>query len=217
MSNSQSVSIVQREWLSVARPKRDLDAQSDQRNETQPVRLAIDSPHLSSVDEGQMASDRPSIVGRIFRLPRFFIAVLIGIGATLGWQSYGDAAREIIVEHIPTLASVLPVATMKSPVLAATSPEMVQQLLPLTFGINVMRRSVDQLAATQEQLAQNIAALQATVEEDVRQKLSSTPPTPAQQDASIQQPKLSQKARSRALHSSSVLRPPPSGTGFVSR
>jgi hypothetical protein len=94
---------------------------------------------------------------------------------------------------------------------------MVQQLLPLTFGLNVMRRSVDQLAATQEQLAQNIAALQATVEEDVRQKLSSTPPTPAQQDASIQQPKLSQpKARSRALHSSSVPRPP-SGTGFVSR
>jgi hypothetical protein len=106
---------------------------------------------------------------------------------------------------------------MKSPSLAATSTEMVQQLLPLTFGINVMRRSVDQLAATQEQLAQIIAALQATVEEDVRQKLSSTPPTPTQQDASIQQPKLSQpKARPRALHSSSVPRPP-SGTGFVSR
>jgi hypothetical protein len=217
MSNSQSASIAQ-EWLSVARPKRDLDARPDQRpNETQPMKLAIDSLPPSSVDEGQVASGRPSIVRRIFRLPRFFIAVLIGIGATLGWQSYGDAAREIIVEQIPMLASVLPVSTMKSPVLAATSPEMVQQLLPLTFGINVMRRSVDQLAATQEQLAQNIAALQAAVEEDVRQKLSSTPPTPAQQDASILQPKLSQpKARSRALHSSSVPRPP-SGTGFVSR
>ena len=216
MSNSHA-SIAQREWLSVARPKRDLDAQSDQRNETQPVKLAIDSPHLSSVDEGQVASDRPSIVGRIFRLPLFLIAVLIGIGATLGWQSYGDAAREIIVEHIPTLASVLPLSTMKSPNLAATSTEMVQQLLPLTFGINVMRRSVDQLVAQQEQLAQNIAVLQAAVEEDVRQKVSSTPPTPAQQDASIQQPKLSQpKARPRALHSSSVPRPP-SGTGFVSR
>jgi hypothetical protein len=167
--------------------------------------LATDSPHLSSVHEGQVASDRPSIVGRKFRLPRFFIAVLIGIGAALGWQSHGDAAREIIVEQIPPLASLLPVSTKKLPVLVATSPELVQQLLPLTFGINVMRRSVDQLVATQEQLAQNIAALQAAVEEDVRQKVSSTPPTPAQQDASIQQPKLSQpKPRSRALHSSSV-------------
>ena len=216
MSDSQSASIAHREWLSVARPMRDLDARPDQRNETQPTKLAIDSPHPSSVDEGQVASDRPSIVRQTFRLPRFLIAVLIGIGATLGWQSYGDTAREIVVEQIPTLASLLPVSTTKSRALAATSPEIVQQLLPLTFGINVMRRSVDQLAAKQEQLAQNIAVLQAAIEEDVRQKVSPAPPTPAQQDASKQQPKLSQpKARPQALHSSSV--PRPSSTTFVSR
>jgi hypothetical protein len=217
MSDSQSASIAHREWLSVARPMRDLDARPDQRNETQPTKLAIDSPHPSSVDEGQVASDRPSIVRQMFRLPRFLIAVLIGISATLGWQSYGDAAREIMVEQIPSLGPLLPVSTMKSPALAATSSEMVQQLLPLTFGVEIMRRSVDQLAAKQEQLTQNIAVLQAAVEEDVRQKVSSTPPMPAQLDASIQQPKLSRpKARSRALHSSSLPRPP-SGTDFVSR
>ena len=108
-------------------------------------------------------------------------------------------------------------AVSKSPALAAASPEMVQQLLPLTFGVEIMRRSVDQLAAKQEQLTQNIAVLQAAVEEDVRQKVSSTPPTPAQLDASIQQPKPSRpRVRSRALHSSLVPRPP-SGTDFVSR
>jgi hypothetical protein len=141
----------------------------------------------------------------------------VGIGATLGWQSYGDAAREIVAEQAPTLASFLPVSTTKSPVLAPAYPEIVHQLLPLTFGIDVMRRSVDQLTAKQEQLAQNIAVLQAAVEEDVRQKVSSTPPAPAQQDASVQQPRLSQpKARSRARHSSSLARPLPE-TGFVSR
>jgi hypothetical protein len=224
MSTSQSASIAQGEWISVAGPKRDLDARSDQHNEIQPMRLAIESSHPSSVDEGQVASDRPSIVSRKLRLPHFFIAVVIGIGATLGWQSYGDTAREIVVEQIPTLASLLPVSTTKSRALAATSPEIVQQLLPLTFGINVMRRSVDQLAAKQdqlaakqEQLAQNIAVLQAAIEEDVRQKVSPAPPTPAQQDASKQQPKLSQpKARPQALHSSSVPRPS-SATTFVSR
>ena len=36
---------------------------------------------------------RRSIGGRMFRaLTRFAMAVLIGVGATLGWQSYGDAA-----------------------------------------------------------------------------------------------------------------------------
>ena len=181
------------------------------------MRLAIESSHPSSVDEGQVASDRPSIASRKLRLPHFFIAVVIGIGATLGWQSYGDTAREIVVEQIPTLASLLPVSTTKSRALAATSPEIVQQLLPLTFGINVMRRSVDQLAAKQEQLAQNIALLQTAIEEDVRQKVSPAPPTPAQQDASKQQPKLSQsKARPQALHSSSAPRPS-SSTTFVSR
>jgi hypothetical protein len=205
MSNSQSASLAKRPWLSVGRPPRDLDARSE----------SIDSPHVSSVEEGPVASDRLSIGRRMFRLPRLSIAVLIGIGATLVWQSYADAARKIILEQVPTLASLLPVSTMKSP--TGTSPEMVQQLLPLTFGLDLMRRSVDQLATKQEQLVQNIAVLQAAVEEDVRQKVSSTPPAPAQQAASVQQPTLSQpKARSRALHSSSVPRPP-SGTGFASR
>jgi hypothetical protein len=216
MSNSQSASLAEREWFSVTRPTRAPDARSDQRIETQPMKLSIDSPQPSGVEEGQVASDRPTIGRRMFRLPRFSIAVLIGIGATLGWQSYGDAARKIIIEQVPTLASLLPVSTMTSPVLPATSPEMVPQLMPLTFGLEVMRRSVDQLAAKQEQIAQNIAVLQA-VEEDVRQKVSSIPPSPAQQDASVQQPKPSQpKAPSRALHSSPAPRPP-SATGFVSR
>ena len=205
MSNSQRALLAEREWLSAGRPARDPDAWSDQRIETQAMKLAIESPQLSSADGGQAASDRGSIGRRTFRLPRLFIAILIGIGATLGWQSYGDAAREIILEQVPTLASLLPGSTTKSPVLAAGPPEMVQQLLPLTFGLEVMRRSVDQLAAKQEQLTQNIAVLQATVEEDVKQKVSSTPPPPAQQAAAIQSPKLSQpKPRPRAMRPSSV-------------
>ena len=216
MSNSQSASLAKREWLSVGRTARDLDARSDQRIETQTVKLAIDSPQPSGDDEGQVASDRPSIFRRAFRLPRLFIAVLIGVGATLGWQSYGDAAREIILEQFPALPSLLPISTTKPPVLAATPPEIVQHLLPLTFGLEVMRRSVDQLAAKQEQLTQNIAVLQASVEEDVRQKASPTPPPPAQQAVSVQPPKPSQpKTRPRTLRRI-VNAGPPSGTGFAS-
>ena len=216
MSNSQSALLAEREWLSVGRTARDQDAWSDQRTETQTMKLAVDSPQPPSDDGGQVASERPSIFRRAFWLPRLFIAVLIGVGATLGWQSYGDAAREIILEQVPTLASLLPGSTTKSPVLAAGPPEMVQQLLPLTFGLEVMRRSVDQLAAKQEQLTQNIAVLQASVEEDVRQKASPTPPPPAQQAVSVQPPKPSQpKTRPRTLRRI-VNAGPPSGTGFAS-
>ncbi len=190
---------------------RDPDVRSDQRIGRRRMKPSIDPPHHYRFGEGPLASGRPSIGRRIFRtLTRFSIAVLIGVGATLGWQS--DAAKEMLVARAPTLAWVLSVSTTKSPVVAATSTDPMQQLAPFASNLDVVRRSVEQLAAKQEQMAQNIAALKA-VEEDIRQKMSSTPPAPAapaQQAASIPQPKPPQpKAQSSAVQSSSVPRPPP--------
>ena len=37
-------------------------------------------------------------------LGRFSIAVLIGVGATLAWQSYGDEAREVLSAQVPALS-----------------------------------------------------------------------------------------------------------------
>ena len=189
---------------------RDPDVRSDQRMGRRRMKPSIDPPHHYRFGDGPLASGRPSIGRRMFRtLFRFSIAVLIGVGATLGWQSYGDEAKEMLVARAPTLAWVLSVSTTKSPVVAATSPDPMQQLAPLASNLDVVRRSVEQLAAKQEQLAQNIAALQA-VEEDIRQKVSSTPPSPAPQAASIPQPKPPQpSAQPSAVRSSSVPRPPP--------
>ncbi len=214
MSNALRASL--RERSSVARTKCDSVAEFDQLIEKQTTQSLTDSPYPSRAKERQVARDRPPVRVRTFRFPLFSIAVLVGI-ATLGWQSYGDAAKETIVEHVPALASLLSVSTMKSPVSSATAPETVQQLMPLTFGLEVMRRSVDQIAAKQEQISQNIVALQA-VEEDVRQRVSSTPPPPPQVGASSsQQPRRSRlKARSPAVPASSVPRSP-SETSFVSR
>jgi hypothetical protein len=175
-----------------------------------PVKPSIHSPRSSIVKHDQVASDRPSFGRRIFRtLIPFFIAVLIGVGGTLAWQSYGDAAREMVVARAPRLAWLLSVSRTKSPALAATSPDPMQQLVRLAFNLDAVRRSVEQLAAKQDQMAQNIANLQA-IEEDIRQKMSSTPPSPPQQAASIPQPKVPQpKAQASAVQSSSVPRPPP--------
>src|SRR5213592_1074282 len=185
MHYSQSLPLAEKEWLTAG--ARDLDAISDQRIGTRPVKPAMYSPRSSSKVD-QVASDRPSVGRRIFRtLTRFFIAVFIGVGGTLAWQSNGDAAREMVVARAPTLAWLLSVSTTKSPAVAATSPDLVQQLEPLASNLDVVRRSVERLAAKQDQMAQNIATLQA-VEEDIR-KMSSTPPLPSQQAASIPQPK----------------------------
>ncbi len=210
MYDSQSPALVKNEWqtaeeTSSGGPARDLHARSDQRVGTRPMKPSIRSPRPSGLNDDQVASDRPSIGRRIFRtLTRFIIAVLIGIGATLAWQSHGDAAREMVVARAPSLGWLLSVSTTKSPAVAATAPDPVQQLEPLASNLDVVRRSVEQLAAKQEQMAQNIATLQA-LEEDIRQKVSSPPPSPSQQAASIPQYKPPQPR----VQSSSVPRPPP--------
>jgi hypothetical protein len=170
---------------------RDLDVRSDQRVGRRRTKPPMDSAYSYRFGEGRPASSRPSIGRRMFRgLTRFSIAVLIGVGATLGWQSYGDEMREMLVAQAPVLGMLLPVSTTRSPVVAATYADPTRQLAPLAATLDAVRRSVEQLAAKQEQMAQNIAALRA-VEEDVRQKMSSAPsaPAPAQQAASVPQPK----------------------------
>jgi hypothetical protein len=167
---------------------RDPDARPDQRMGRRRMKPSIDPPHHYRFGEGPPASGRPSIGRRMFRsLTRFSIAVLIGVGATLGWQSYGDEAKEMLIAQAPALGLLLSVSTTKSPVVAATSTDATRQLAPLASTLDAVRRSVEQLAAKQEQMAQNIAALRA-VEENARQKTSSTL-APAEQAASIPQPK----------------------------
>ncbi|MEH2557853.1 hypothetical protein V1286_005382 [Bradyrhizobium algeriense] len=186
---------------------RDPDVRSDQHTGRRRVKPSIDSPYPYRFGEGQPASGRPSIGKRMFRtLVRFSIAVLIGVGGTLGWQSYGDEAKEVLVAQAPVLGLLFPVSTTKSPVMAATSTDTTRQLGPLASTLDAVRRSVEQLAARQEQMAQNIAALR-TAEENVRQKMSSTPPAPApaQQAASIPQPKPPQPKIDSRL-------PPPAGS-----
>src|SRR5215475_6621747 len=106
--------------------------------------------------EGKKRSVRRRPMRAVFR---FFIAVLIGVGATLAWQSYGDEAKEMVRASAPSLAWLLPNST-KSPrddqVSAAayiTSADVAQQLKPVALDLSYVRRGIDQLAIRIEQLA----------------------------------------------------------------
>lgn len=214
---SQSIPLAEKEW---GGPARDLDARFDPRI-GRPVKPSVRSPRPSGLKDDHIASDRPSIGRRILRtLTGIFIAVLIGIGATLAWQSHGDAARAMAAAQAPSLGWLLSVSTTKSPAMAASAADPVQKLEPLASNLDVVRRSVEQLAAKQEQMAQNIATLQA-VADDIRQRMSTTPPSsPSQQQATAPIPQHNPpqpRAQSSAAQPSSVPRPlPPAGPPLLS-
>jgi hypothetical protein len=113
---------------------------------------------------------RPSIIRRLFRsLFRFSFTVLLGVGATLGWQSRGHEAKQVVETWAPSLGRLLPVPTTASPAAAAPPSAPAQQLEPVARELAIVRHSLDQLAAKQEQMAHSIATLRAD------QPLSATP------------------------------------------
>jgi hypothetical protein len=177
---------------------RDSDPRSDQRIGRR--RMKSDAPHYR-FGEGPAAGGRPSLGRRLFRgLARFTIAVLIGVGATLGWQSYGDEAREMLIAQAPALGLLLPVPTTRSPVAVSAYADPARQLAPMASTLDAVRRSVEQLAAKQEQMAQNIAALRAVEEQKMPAALSA--PAPAPQAASVPQPRPPQAKIDSRLPSS---------------
>ena len=120
-----------------------------------------------------LKSKRPSLGKRAARgFTRFLIIFCIGVATTLGWQAYGDKAREMIANSSPRLGWLAPhaapvaqtapdIAARGAP--AARSPD-VQQLKEMSLGLAAVQQSVDQLAAQfaagQQQTASDIAKLQ---------------------------------------------------------
>jgi hypothetical protein len=106
-------------------------------------------------------SKRPSLVNRVSRsLARFLIIFCIGVAATLAWQSYGDDARKMIAHSFPQFGWLAPQASRNG----TPSPEFA-----------TMRRSVEQLAANQQQMAGDIAKL-LTDQKELLQKISAPLP-----------------------------------------
>ena len=72
------------------------------------------SIHVSPDD--QITHEKSSNGRRTFRsLARFFIAALIGVGATFVLRSHGDQAKEMIRSWAPPLGQLLSASTTKSP------------------------------------------------------------------------------------------------------
>jgi len=130
---------------------------------------------------------RPSLGKRVSRgLARFLIIFCTGVAATLAWQSYGDAAREMIANSYPQLSWLAPQAAplaqtasdTPAPAPSATPSPELKQLKEMSLAFATMRQSVDQLAASQQQIADGVAKLTAD-QQQLLQKISAPPPRPA--------------------------------------
>ena len=146
------------------------------------LRVAAHQPDVARPGLDTMAgSDLGEIRPRVSRgVVRFLIIFSIGVGASLAWHWYGDAARAMIATSWPQLASVArePASVLRAaPAQAATTQATVslelqqlkedlaqlkqelQQLKEIPAALANLRQSVDRLAGSQQQIAGTIARL----------------------------------------------------------
>jgi len=142
------------------------------------------------------------------RAARSLILFCMGVAATLAWQSYGDATREMIASSYPQLGWLAPQSAF-----AETAPEPnapvnasdALELKSILINVAALRQSVDQLAvqfvASQQQMASDIVKLKAA-EQDIFDKISSAPPprpavAPARKPAPVPPPQSSETSPGR--------------------
>jgi len=136
----------------------------------------------ANIRQAVLKRKQPSLRGRA---ARSLIIFCIGVAATLAWQSYGDATREMIASSYPQLGWLAPqtaaaestpeITAPTAPATGLDSPE----LRSILVNLGAVRQSVDELAAqfaaSQQQMANDIAKLNAA-QQDIFNKISSAPP-----------------------------------------
>ena len=134
---------------------------------------------LPSATQSELSADSlpaNSSVKRALLAPvRFLITLCIGVAATLAWQSYGDAAREMIANSYPQFGWLAPQA---EPV-AQNAPDVIALAAPPTpspdqhqsnvtsLDLDAVRQSIDQIvnnmATNQEQITRSVDRIAVSV------------------------------------------------------
>jgi hypothetical protein len=140
---------------------------------------------------------QPSLGKRTARsLRRFVIVFFMGVAATLAWQSHGDELRGLVANSYPQLgwlaprtaaAETAPEAVPTTPV--STSSDWQEELKAISLNLAAVRQTMDdqlgamrervdqlaaQFAATQQQMASDIANLKAA-DQGILEKIRSPP------------------------------------------
>src|SRR5229473_4239656 len=158
-----------------------------------PVEPSVEPPAVrpTALENDPFPIGQPSLRKRASRaLSRFLITLCIGVAATLAWQSYGDAARDMIVNSYPQLGWLAPQAepvAQNAPetiaLVAPAAPSFDQQPLnAISLDLDAVRQGIDKIAAgiaaikersadriATEQIARSVAQLTAGQEQMTRE------------------------------------------------
>jgi hypothetical protein len=141
-----------------------------------------------------------SVGRRVFRTFAYGFIIVIIVGAALAWGSGDDKTKEMVRSWGSSLSLLSPVLGTGSPAASAavhpvsktseqasfaagSFPDTRHQLEIMVSDIADVRRILEQLAAKQEQMAKDVAALQAT-----KQNVSEKKSSPAQSSSIVAPP-----------------------------
>ena len=168
------------------------------------TRLDWDASERKAIHDRLVAIDNKMTRRGSRGFGRFLLAALIGVAATLAWQSYGDATKQVIAAKAPELgwspeakqmiaswtlgwtkppvveSKAAPVARNVAPKAPATpfiDPEQVQQM---ARDLAALRQTVEQLAAGQDQMVHETAREMARLESSLVNILLKIPEPPPQ-------------------------------------
>jgi hypothetical protein len=102
---------------------------------------------------------------------RYVLATFIGIAAISAWHSYSEAAKQRLASAVQTAPQNV---TPKAPVAPSIDPEQVHQI---ASGVAAQRKTIEQIAAAQDQMAHVVDKLQGAVAE-ILVKMPKPPPPP---------------------------------------
>jgi hypothetical protein len=109
------------------------------------------------------------------------IAFFTGVIATLAWQSYGDAAREVIAPAASSPARSKLIATSLD--LDAVRQSIDTIAAGFAASQEQMKRSVDQLAAAQNGMTRDFDSRLRAVEQNILDKIAMPPAMPPSRSA----------------------------------
>jgi hypothetical protein len=96
---------------------------------------------------------------------RYLVGILIGVAATVAWQSYGVAVRPSALKTLqaaPATQAAPENVASKAPVAPSIDPAEVHQI---AMDLTALRQTVAQITASQDQMARKVDRLQAANQE----------------------------------------------------
>jgi Cysteine rich repeat len=126
---------------------------------------------------------------------RYLLAICIGVAATLAWQSYGEAAKQMfaatapelgwspetkqmIANWVEQLGWTKPPATPAVRSSATETPQAAPEVHQIAMDLTALRQTVAQISVSQDQMARKVDTLQAANQEILVKSPEPPPPPP---------------------------------------